>query len=347
MQFGDIIDNNNKNSIIVENLRKMIDSNRLPHAILLSEKPGYGALPIALATAQYLLCKKKSGADSCGVCPTCKRVSKLIHPDIHYIFPTNTSSLSGTKRGEIETFYPAWRELVISNPNFNEQQLYSHIKIESGSGIIGVSEANNILGKLALSSFEGGAKITIIMFPERMNTESANKLLKLLEEPTDNTYFFLISHNPIRIISTILSRCRIMELLPVAHNKPATEEDLNIEFSNAFYLILKNALNKKLSLILDEGERLSTFGKERQKSFALNSIEIIRKLYITALNLPQISYAWEEEKESLNDISKRINIEFYNKCYNYLNSIIELLDRNVNPKFIFCDFACFIYFNIR
>ena len=201
---------------IIDNLRNMIDGGRMPHAVLFSEKVGYGALTLALATLEYMFCKGKKVKDSCGSCSNCTKVSRLVHPDIHFTFPINvSSSVGGEKRGDVEMFYPAWRSLVKENPYFGEQELYKALGIENKLGTISVAEANAIIRKLSLSSYEGGAKVMMIMFPERMNLEAANKLLKNLEEPQSGTFYFLISHNPERIISTILSRCRIVEVPPI------------------------------------------------------------------------------------------------------------------------------------
>ena len=198
---------------IIANLRNMVDSDRMPHALLFTEKPGCGALPLALATLEYMFSRGKN-----------QKVAKLIHPDIHFTFPINVSStIGGDKRGELEQFYPAWRQLVLENPYFGEEDLYKAFGIENRLGTISVAEAASIIRKLSLSSYEGGAKVMLIMFPERMNLETANKLLKNLEEPQNGTYYFLISHNPGKIITTILSRCRIIEVPPIGQDVIADE----------------------------------------------------------------------------------------------------------------------------
>lgn len=374
MLFSDVLGHKD----IIENLRNMADSNRIPHAILFTEKHGYGALHIALATVSYLFCKEKSKGDSCGKCHSCRKVSKLVHPDLHFTFPINTSTLVGKdKRAGIEEFYPLWRTLIAENPWFSEQDLYKALGIENKFGNITVNEANGIIRKLSLSSYEGGPKVMLILFPERMNQESANKLLKSLEEPQPDTYFFLISHNPSKIIATILSRCRIIELPPI--DQPTLEKALAAQFNlpeedirfwaesaggsygkaveliareneedenyTIFIQLLNLGIKKDLVGMFDIWNSLAGWGKEAQKSFCTQAQDILRKMYIIHLGVDRISYASKKERESLKKLSNCLKQDFYEKGYSFFNAAIDCIERNVNPKFIFCDLCNRIYYN--
>ena len=353
---------------IVANLRNMVDSDRMPHALLFTEKPGCGALPLALATLEYMFSRGRN-----------QKVSKLVHPDIHFTFPINTSTtIGGDKRGELEQFYPAWRQLALENPYFSEADMYRAFGIENKLGTISVAEANSIIRKLSLSSYEGGAKVMLIMFPERMTLETANKLLKNLEEPQSGTYYFLISHNPQKIISTILSRCRIVEVPPIEQQTLAqglvekrgtdmqqamfwarcaggsmgkalelmAREEEQSENYTTFVSILTKALEKDLTALIELWEQIASYGKERQKGICIEGGEILRKLYMTSLGLEEISYAGVKEAGQLKELSGRIKQDFYQKGYGYLDNAIECIERNVNPKFIFCDLCDRIYYNI-
>lgn len=375
MSFSQVTGHNG----IIGNLRSMVDAGRVPHALLFVEKEGYGALSVALATLEYMFCRERKGGDSCGVCSNCVKTGKLVHPDIHFTFPINTSTtIGGDKRGEVEQFYPAWRELVKRNPHFGEQELYKAFGIDNKLGTISVAEANSIIRKLSLSSYEGGARVMLIMFPERMNQEAANKLLKNLEEPGNGTYYFLISHNPERIISTILSRCRIIELPPIekellqqelqrrcglseedaafwarcsggslgkALQLIGREEELGEE-NGIFISILQNAIRKDLASLIDSWEQVASCGKEMQKSICIEGGEILRKLYMMSLGLDEISYSSAGEREKLRELSGKIRPDFYQKGAGWLNNALECIERNVNPKFIFCDLCNRIFYNI-
>lgn len=351
---------------IVEKLRNMVETNKVPHALLFTERAGYGALPLALATIEALF-----GGDA--------KVRRLVHPDLHFTFPINVSTtVGGEKRGEVEAFYPAWRELVLDNPYFSEQQLCKAFGLENKLGTISVAEANSIIKKLSLSAYEGGPKVMMIMFPERMNLEAANKLLKSLEEPQPGTYYFLVSHNPGKIISTILSRCRIVEVPPInlqvladelfgryGFNREEAEfwakcsggslgkamelisrdEEQSRSYS-IFLSMLQMGVDRNLSGLIEIWEQVSSYGKEVQKEICIEGGEILRKLYMITLGLEEISYATIKERETLTELSKKINKNFYQRGYGYLNNAIECIERNVNPKFIFCDLCNRIYHNI-
>ena len=374
MQFEEIAGHKS----VVSTLRNMVDSNRVPHAILFTEKPGYGALHVALATISYMFCNNRSNGDSCGKCNQCSKTGKLVHPDLHFTFPINTSTLVGKdKRADIEEFYPIWRNLVKENPWFSEQELYNTLGIENKFGNISVNEANSIMRKLSLSSYEGGIKVMLVMFPERMNQEAANKLLKSLEEPQPDTYYFMISHNPNKIISTILSRCRIMELHPIEEEIlqqmlikefNLSDEDASFwarcsggSFGKASELIKQDSehsenysifmelinlgIKKDLVGMFDIWNNLAGWGKEAQKSFCTESLEILRKIYIMGLGIDDISYASKKEQESLKNLSRQLKPDFYEKGYTFFNNAIDCIERNVNPKFIFCDLCNRIYYN--
>ncbi len=349
---------------IVDSLRNMIDAGRLPHAVMFSEKEGCGALSIALAAIEYLFGKK---------------MSPIAHPDVHFVFPINTSSkIGGDKRGEVEQFYPAWRELVKENPYFGEQQMYKAFGIDNKLGTISVAEANSIIRKLSLSSYEGGAKVMLIMFPERMNIEAANKLLKSLEEPGEGTYYFLVTHNPEKIISTIISRCRIIEIPPIGSGILSAElekrfsiskedaifwarcsggslgkaislisADMELEESNQVFVnIIEKALDKDLAALIEIWEEVASYGKEQQKEICIAGSEILRKIYMMSLGMEEISYASAKEREKFKNLSGRIKPDFYQKGYGYLDNAMECIGRNVNPKFIFCDLCNRIFYNI-
>ncbi len=375
MQFSKVIGYKE----VIENLRNMVDSNRLPHAFLFTEKRGYGAITLVLSTIQYLLCQNKIDGDSCGVCPKCTKIAKLTHPDVHFSFPTNSSTLiSKDKKEDVDLYYPLWRNLVLENLYFSEQELYKALGIENKQGTISVKDASTIISKLSLSSYEGGAKVMIILFPERMNQDSANKLLKSLEEPQPDTYYFLISHSPSKIISTILSRCRRVELPPIeqkeltsaiiANNNLPEEEakfitkcsggsygyaqelissnNQHSEATDLFLQLLNNAISKDLVKLIEIWENLATWRKEAQKEFCREGLQILRKLYILDLNLPDISYSPKLEREELENLSGKIKSTFYQKGYTLLNEAVMQIEQNINPKFIFCDLCNRIYYNI-
>lgn len=175
-------------------LKGMVDSGKVPHAIMFHEDDGGGAIGVALAFLQYLYCKDRSSGDACGTCPACNKIQKLIHPDVHFIFPVNT--------GRCSDYVDKWRSLVKANPFFTENDLSEALEIEGKSAMIKVDEAKGLLETLSFSALEKGYRSVVIYLPEKMNKDAANRLLKLIEEPPKLTEFILITHNPEQVLVT-------------------------------------------------------------------------------------------------------------------------------------------------
>lgn len=216
----------------------MVQHNRLSHALLFLGKEGGGALQLAMAFAQFIVCentngkssKKQSqevslfgeepepavsnsplgdGGDSCGHCSACTKATDLIHPDIHFSYPVITK-----KPGEkpISTdFIKEWREFVVANPYGNVYDWLQFIGAENKQGNITAHECTDIIRKLNLKSFESEYKILIMWMPEFLGKEG-NKLLKLIEEPPPNTLFILVAENEDLILPTILSRTQLVKI---------------------------------------------------------------------------------------------------------------------------------------
>ncbi|MFN8308242.1 MAG: hypothetical protein U0T79_15830 [Ferruginibacter sp.] len=224
---------------IKEQLVQMVQHNRLSHALLFLGKEGSGALQLAMAFAQFIVCEKGSGVqqkqagpslfgdpepepkntqlftDSCGQCPACKKAAELIHPDIHFSYPVIPRK-SGDK--PLSTDYiQEWRQFVAKNPYGNVYDWLQFIDAENKQGNITAHECNDIIRKLNLKSFESEYKILIMWMPEFLGKEG-NKLLKLIEEPPPNTLFILVAENEDLILPTILSRTQLVKI-PLLSNQ--------------------------------------------------------------------------------------------------------------------------------
>lgn len=339
MRFSDIIGNEELKTI----LTGMVDRNRLPHAILLTESGAWGAVAFAIALSQYVNCENRSGGDSCGVCNSCHKFGKLIHPDLHFAFPVNVSndlSESEKKAPISDYFLKSWRELLLENPYFTEQNLYEVIGIDKKSGNISVNEAKRIFEKLSLRAFESDWKTMIIWLPEKMNTEASNKLLKLLEEPPQGTIFILVSHAPEKLLTTIRSRCQLISLKPLTRDEQSqsnTEPEVNPEFQEIVCNLLEAGLAKRLSDTLPLWEQLSDFGREKQKDFCIYAENFIRKIYMVASSLEEIADVAPAELDAVRSFASRIKPEFYEKGFSAFEKAIPAITGNVNSKLIFCN----------
>ena len=224
MQFKDVIGQQN----VKQHLAEMVEHNRLSHALLFLGKEGSGALPLALAFAQYIICHKVANnepagpslfgeameprvmpTDSCGECPACTKAAGLVHPDVHFTFPVITKKAGQPPLSA--DYITDWREFIQMYPYGNVYDWLQAIGAENKQGNITAAECNDIIRKLSLKSFESPYKILILWMPEYLGKEG-NKLLKLIEEPPANTLFILVAENEEQILSTILSRCQLVKV---------------------------------------------------------------------------------------------------------------------------------------
>jgi len=236
MKFSDIIGQ----EPLKQRLKRTVSENRVSHAQLFLGPEGSGKLALALAYAQYINCRHRTPEDSCGECPSCKKYSKLIHPDLHFIFPVNsTKEVTGSKILSTDFIIP-WREFLLQNGSYvTLSDWYDKIGIEKKQGLINAEDADSINRTLAYKAYEAEYKVMIIWMVEKMNASSANKLLKNLEEPPTKTLFILISENQEQIILTILSRAQL------------------ISFSHLPNAVIKQSLERNYDIPAEEAERIT------------------------------------------------------------------------------------------
>ena len=187
-------------------LRQSVREGRIPHAQLLTGISGIGKLQLALAYAQYLNCPNRTEEDSCGVCPTCLQFERLQHPDLHFVFPIVGSDET------CDAFLEPWRTILLDKHYFDLEDWHNAIGMETKQSMIYEKESGEILRKLSLKPYGDGYKVMIIWQPEKMNITTANKLLKLLEEPPEKTVFLLVSEHPEMLLATIQSRVQTIRV---------------------------------------------------------------------------------------------------------------------------------------
>ena len=226
MQFSEILGQEH----IKSHLTKSADLGRIPHAQLFVGPEGSGTLLTAIAYAQYIICNNQN-AENTGENTACNlKFEKISHPDLHFIYPTVSTESVKTKPKSID-FITEWRAFLTQNPYGSLFDWYQLLGVQNKQGEIRVDDAQEILKSLSLKAYEGGYKIMIIWMADKLNIAASNKLLKLLEEPTDKTVFILISENEEDIIQTIRSRCQVLHFngLPEAVISEALVARENIE----------------------------------------------------------------------------------------------------------------------
>lgn len=348
MQFSQIIGNEEIKSL----LGQMVVDDHLSHAILLSEDGEWGAMAAAVALAQRVNCENSTDADSCGVCDSCHKYNKLVHPDLHFVFPVAASKdlTESEKKAPISDYFiQNFRDLLLENPFFTEQDLYDTIGVENKSGIIGVNEAKRIFEKLSLRAFEGKYKTMIIYLPEKMNQEAANKLLKLIEEPPAGTLFIMVSHAPERVMSTIRSRCQLIRMKPLSaeeRKRAGISASTNPEYQELLVQLLRAGIAKSVIDTFPVWETLADFGREKQKEWCVWSENFIRKIYMTASSLETLAETAPSEEAVVRELAGKIKPAFYEKAFKALESVISSIDSNVNPKLTFCNLSNILLLSI-
>lgn len=325
MRFGQI----QGNSDAARALSGMIASGKVPHAVMFHEDDGGGGMELATAFLQMLYCDSPSDADSCGNCPSCNKLSKLIHPDVHIIFPVTAGEFS-------DSYMQKFRELFRDNPRFTAAQLGDALGIEGKASMIAVPEAKKLLETLSLSALEGGYRSVLIYLPEKMNQEAANRLLKVVEEPPLRTQFVFVTHNPEKVMRTIASRCQTIRVIPGGESGVTESFD---EFG-----ILMDALCRhNLLEALDVSETLAALpSREKAKSFCKFASSSLRTIFLLQQGVGNM--AGDDERAARWASSCRKT--FPRVAAAAFDRATMLIDRNVNLKIIFADLVNRLYFSV-
>ena len=360
---------------IKKHLALTADAGRIAHAHLFVGPEGSGKLAMALAFAQYVLCSNSSGENLNGDDACNLKCNSLTHPDLHFAFPVaNTSKVKSHAVSNL--FMEEWRQFVSQQVYGNLFDWYRLIGIERKQGQIGVDEAQDIVKKISLKSYEGGYKVMIIWMAEYMNIAASNKLLKLIEEPPDKTVFILVAEDESKILQTIRSRCQLLSFPPLPEQ--AIADALVIKG-----LIRKDAMrlaheangnyNKALDLMYSDSEDLvfekwfvqwvrSAFkakgnksaihelilwseevaktGRETQKKFLEYCLAVIRQALLINYQVHELAYMTIHlDGFQLDKFAPFVHENNIEDIVKELESAIYHIERNGNSKVILTDLS--------
>jgi DNA polymerase-3 subunit delta' len=356
---------------VIDRLRSAVAENRVSHALLFYGPEGSGKFAIALTFARYISCEKRTPEDACGLCPSCVKYDKLIHPDLHFVFPV-IKKKSGTEPVS-DTYISQWREMVRKSLWFSLSTWTEAMEVANEQALIPVAEAAEIIKKLNLKSFESDFKIMIIWLPEKMNPETANKLLKMIEEPPAKTIFILVSEEDDRLLPTITSRCQhiripsveaeeMSEFLTREYNVDRTrageiagiangnmvraidlarDDDSMTIHLDRFTRLMRTAYSRDIQSIISWSEETAALGRERQKSFLSYALRLIRENFIMNFNgkenrLVNLTTAEDEFSGKFHPFINEKNISTLDREFNLAYAHVE---SNGNTKMIFLDLA--------
>lgn len=351
-------------------LRQEVAEGRVAHALLFSGPTGSGKLPLALAYARYLSCRQRTATDACGSCPSCIMWRKLVHPDVHFIFPIVNKAKS-PKVSTCDDFLPQWRSLLTTTPYFSLNQWLESMDAENKQAQIFAAESDIIFRKLSLKSSQGGYKVTIIYLPEKMNVACANKLLKLLEEPPALTVFLLVSEEPDKLLSTIVSRTQrfnLQNITPeamtealqtryglsaddcrsIVHlsngNMLAALEAIHIDeestrYFELFVQLMRQAYARRVRELKQWSEEVASLGREHDKDFLSYCQRMLRESFIANMRNPELSYTNTAEQNFVRKFAPYVNHTNVMSIMNELSLAQTHIEQNVNARMVFFDLA--------
>ncbi|MGN0201627.1 MAG: hypothetical protein ACI399_01815 [Candidatus Cryptobacteroides sp.] len=355
------------NADAVKALKGMAASGCIPHAMMFYENDGCGAVALIQAFLGTLFADEH-------------KVSGLIHPDVHYVYPVAVGSKVNEKTDNLrsELFLPYWRDLIKANPYALEQEVGTAFGIEGKQTVINNAQAREILDTVFLSSVEGGYKAVVVYLPEKMNAAAANKLLKAVEEPPEKTLFLMVTHAPEKVIQTISSRCQMIRVLPYSKEEIAAvlencfgktagdalraasvaggsvgqallalEESEETGAQRAlFRRLMDSIVARDLLSALECGDAMAALSsREKQKAFCKFAGDSLRKIFLIQQGLGQMAGLTGDETTYYPSLASKLKKSFPRLASGCLDRAVMLIDRNVNQKILFSEMVGRFYYN--
>lgn len=354
---------------IKQKLREALKADHVAHAQLFAGPEGSPNLAMALAFAAYLNCENRTEMDACGTCAACTKNTKLVHPDLHFVFPTSATPKFKREDATSDKFLTEWRSFVLSTPYGNVTDWSFHFGWENKQVIIPRKESRNIINSLALKSFEGTYKIMLIWLPELMNVNAANGILKILEEPPQKTIFLMVSNDANRLLTTIISRTQILRIPAFSDEEVkeslALREGLSEEkIDQIAYLaegnlrtanhladgdvnevqeLFKNWMRlcftwdfKGMTKMADDFQKS---GKEQQKSLFNAGTKVLRDTLINQFETKDLMRVPASEAGFIQNFGKVFNPEKIALVTPKLEEAHYHIERNANAKILFLDLS--------
>ncbi len=361
MDFNDVIGQDETKI----RLQQMFDEDRMPHAMMLCGPKGCGKMALAMAFACHILGNGK-GENAKAM------LEKMEHPDLHFTFPTiKLPSMSTDHKPVSDDFIREWRKMIAEGAYFTMDKWMQTIGAENQQAIITAGESDELVRKLSMKSSQGGYKVSLIWLPERMNTECANKLLKLIEEPPRQTVFIMVCEEPDKLLETIRSRTQRIDVkkideesmrLALTERRGLGEDDArriarlangnwtkaldeldsgseNELFLDMFCSLMRLAYMRNIREMKRWSETMQTFGREKQKRFLEYFLHLIRENFMYNFRNPELNYMTRKEEDFARNFARFVNEYNILQINNLANTAIRDIGQNANAKIVFFDLA--------
>ncbi|MFN3800695.1 ATP-binding protein, partial [Belliella pelovolcani] len=336
-----------------------VKNNHLAHALLFHGPEGSANLKMALALSTYLHCENPRDTDACGICPSCQKMAKLVHPDMNFAVPAPGEGMDDDDKKKKVDFIASFRSFAINQPYGNISDWIYFNEIDKKQLNISKGAARNIMRTISLKSFEGGYKIMMIWGVEYMNSSAANSLLKVLEEPPEKTLFLLLTSQPEQLLTTILSRTQKVMVRAFADeeiknhlveegmcSKEAAEQIAPLADGNmreAYRMIdqvqdentlqirdwYRDCFSLKIGALLSRSEDFAKKDKEGQKSFLLTGLNVLREVMLSKSQLDTLMRSGAEERDFIEKLGIHVlDEDKISDMYSQINGAHYHLERN-------------------
>lgn len=365
-------------------LQQLVDEQRIPHALMFTGPRGCGKMALALAFASFLLGERWNGksllANASAITNAEAMLAQWQHPDLHFSYPVIKSKGAGSdSKITSEDFAKEWRQMLGGGPYFTLEQWMRYMNAENQQASIFEAESDRLMRKLNLKSSLGGNKVSLIWLPERMNLTSANKLLKLLEEPPLKTFFLLVSEHPELLLETIRSRVQVFAVTRIddeSVSEALTErqgiapedarriariangdwmkaleeidaDNENKEFFALFVTLMRKAYAKDVKSLKAWSQTVADFGREKQKRLIAYMMQMVRENFMFNFHNPQLCYMTQAEEAFAQKFAPFINERNVLLFQNRLQLMMRDISQNANGKLQFFNFALEVTIYIR
>lgn len=350
---------------------QMVKEDRLPHAMMLCGPQGSGKKALAIAFACYLL-EQPTAYGQLPTASTKAMLQKLEHPDLHFTYPTiKLPSMSTEHTPVSDDFAKEWHELLKEGPYFSMDEWMQAMGGENQQAIITAGESDDLVRKLSLKSSQGGYKVSVIWLPERMNIECANKLLKLIEEPPQQTVFIMVSEEPDKLLETIRSRVQRIDIRrtdeadireALVQRRSVDEEaarrisrrvngnwlkaleELQVGSENELFLdlymmLMRLAYQRKIKELRKWSDQVGGMGRERQKRWLEFFLRMTRENFMYNFQNEELTYMTQNEEDFARNFARFINEKNVLQMNDLGNRCLRDIGQNANGKIVFFDLA--------
>lgn len=382
MTFNEVIGQDDCKARLVQ----MVSEGRLPHAIMLCGPQGVGKLALATAFGCYIIKTSTVQQSPAGLFADAAEplaaladdasepamLANLQHPDLHFTYPTiKLPSMSTDHKPVSDDFAREWHTLMQQGPYFSVDQWLDAMGADNQQAIITAAESDNLVRKLSLKSSQGGYKVSIIWLPERMNQESANKLLKLIEEPPRQTVFIMVSEEPERLLETIRSRVQRIDVkrLPaetiarMLTQRRGIDADMaqrvarvatgswlralqelqagteNEQLLDLFMMLMRQAYRRDVKGMKAWTDTMAAFGREKQKRFLGYCLHMVRESFMYNFHQQELNYMSQAEENFARNFARFINEANVMAVTDLVARAIRDISQNANAKIVFYHLA--------